>query len=118
MGSYIVNKLLWHIDRDDEALEAYRSDPKTFVSDWERSTSSPQPPYPDGGILTAEERDAFVGMEASDLYSLGAHPYLLWHYVRAVLLETDMTTDDLSDVFKAGISGKTPPDLIDWTATE
>ena len=115
MSSYTVNKLLWHIDRDDDTLDAYKSDPEAFVADWERSTLSPRPPYPDGGILSTEEKDAFARMDASALYSLGAHPYLLWHYVRAVLLEGDMTVDELSAAFKTSIRGKTPPNLIDWT---
>ena len=114
MSRYMLDKLLWQIDRDDEALEAYLADPAGYVAAWERSAAEPRPPHPDGGTLTAEERAAVVAVDAPAMYELGAHPYLLWHYVRSVILEPGMSPEQLDGDFKAGIRDRHPPDLTTW----
>ena len=80
----MVDKLLVEIDRTDEALTAYRTDPEAYLARWEAARDDPDPPYPDGGRLTPEERLAFVERDWAALYAMGAHPYLLWHVVRSV----------------------------------
>lgn len=107
----MVNKLMWQIDREDEALAAFRDDPAGFVATWEAMSLTAGPPYPDGGELTDEERDAFCRRDYPLLYSLGAHPYLLWHMVRAVESDPGTNVEALSDAFKAGIQAYGVPDF-------
>lgn len=90
MTRYMIDKLLLEIDRSDESLAAYRSDPAGFVTAWERAAGSPVPPHPTGGRLTGDEREAFSPFDAGRLYAMGAHPFLLWHVVRALAGDTDI----------------------------
>jgi hypothetical protein len=39
---------------------------------------------PDGGVLDPDERRAFTERDYGELYRMGAHPYLLLHFARAV----------------------------------
>ncbi len=84
MTRYMIDKLLLEIDRSDESLAAYQADPAAFVAAWEMAARSPVPPYPTGGRLTEEEREAFCPFDAGRLYAMGSHPFLLWHVVRAL----------------------------------
>lgn len=111
MSRYMINKLMWQIDRDHEALEAFKRDPTGFIATWESPPEPPTPPYPDGGALTTDERDAFLRGDYARLYALGAHPYLLWHFVRAVASTEGTNVGELSDSFKDGIRSHGVPDF-------
>ena len=80
----MIDKLLVTIGRTDEALAAFVHDPAAFIDGWEART--PVPPHPAGGRLTPEERAAFEAWDYAALYRMGAHPYLLWHWVRAIFV--------------------------------
>jgi len=111
VSRYMVNKLMWEIDRRDESVEAYKRDTVAFIDGWEAATLSPVPPYPDGGTLTPDERQAFEDWDFERLYALGAHPYLLWHLVRAIFVPERMTVEELSDAFKDAVAEHGRPDF-------
>lgn len=111
MSRYMLNKLLIEIDRTDEAVEAYRSDPVGFVARWEAAAANPQPPYPDGGTLTDEERAAFETLDYGTLYAMGAHPFLLWHVVRAVLVSDDLDVRQLAARYVETVTPHGYPDF-------
>ena len=72
------------VDGDPEPLAEFSADPAGFVAGWERRAAGTHVPTPDSGRLTEEERAAIVGLDYGALYALGAHPYLLLHFARAV----------------------------------
>lgn len=111
MSRYMIDKLLIDIDRTDEGLEWYRDDPAGFVAAWEERGRHPEPPHPAGGALTDEERDAFVALDYESLYRLGAHPYLLWHVVRAVLVNETLNVHELSATYVSAITPHGWPDF-------
>jgi hypothetical protein len=76
VSRYQVDKVMRELIQDEAAASAFRADPDGYVV---------------GRDLTAEERAALVACDYTTLYSLGAHPFLLWGYVRAA-----RPTDDLS----------------------
>ncbi len=42
---------------------------------------------------------------------MGAHPYLLWHFVRAVLVSDQLPVEELSDALKAAVAPLGRPDF-------
>jgi len=62
-------------------------------------------------VLDAAERTACVDADYVRLYSFGAHPYLLWHFVRAVYVPGRMTADELSDALKQAVTPLDRPDF-------
>ena len=111
MSRYMLNKLMWEVERSDDDLAAFMEDPAGFVESWERRWETPVPPYPAGGGLTQEEREACVAADYVRLYSMGVHPYLLWHFVRAVYVPERMTVGELSDALKAAVAPLQRPDF-------
>lgn len=86
MSRYYVDKFLYRIDRNENALAAYMADPVGFVTAWEtgdglqlhdgeRST---------GLAFTDEERTALQQRDYPTLYALGAHPFILFTLMIAV----------------------------------
>jgi hypothetical protein len=107
----MVNKFLWEVESDNDSLASFREDPAGFVASWELAAATPQPPYPAGGSLTAEERQACIAVDYAALYSMGAHPYLLWHFIRAVLVPDPMTVEELSAALKRAVTPLDRPDF-------
>jgi hypothetical protein len=105
----MIDKLLIEIDRTDDAVAAYEADPAGFVAEWE--TTTPEPPYPAGGTLTDEERRAFTTLDYGELYRLGAHPFLLWHLVRAVLVTDDLDVHEVSARYVEAVTPHGYPDF-------
>jgi Aromatic-ring-opening dioxygenase LigAB, LigA subunit len=62
MSLYQLQKLIYHVNRDPAARERYRSDPATFVCDYD---------------LTEEEQTAVLNLDVRKLYGLGVHSLLL-----------------------------------------
>lgn len=106
----MIDKLLLAIDRTDEALEEFRTDTASFLDRWE--ACAPHPPYPEGGALTTEERTAFERWDYSRLYEMGAHPYLLWHVVRALFVPSHMTMEELTEAYRAAVTPLGYPDFM------
>lgn len=111
MSRYMLNKLMWEVERNDDDLAAFIDDPAGFVATWQRRYEAPVSPYPLGGVLTEEEREACVDADYVRLYAMGAHPYLLWHFVRAVYVPDPMTVSELSDALKEAVALLERPDF-------
>lgn len=111
MSRYMIDKLLLDIDHTDAALETFIADTPSFLDRWERSAADPVPPHPQGGHLTAGERAAFEQWDYARLYRMGAHPYLLWHVVRAVYVPDRMTIEELIEEYRAAVAPLGYPDF-------
>ena len=111
MSRYMVNKFLCEVESSDANLAAFKTDPERFIAAWEGLVESPQPPYPAGGTLTAEERAACIESDMAALYAMGVHPYLLWHFVRAVFVPDRLTVEELSDALKTAVASMDRPDF-------
>lgn len=111
MSRYMVNKFLWEVESDNASLASFKKDPAGLVKAWELEAATPQPPYPAGGTLTVEERQACIAVDYAALYSMGAHPYLLWHFIRAVLVPGTMPVEELSEALKLAVAPLDRPDF-------
>lgn len=109
MSKYMINKLLWEVEAGDESLRAFIDDSSGFIDRWERD--EPMPPYPSGGTLTAEERTAFESWDYSTLYRMGAHPFLLWQFARAVWVPARMEAHEFVIAFRNGVADHGHPDF-------
>ena len=70
MSRYAVDKVMREVIQDESALAAYLADTPAYLADRD---------------LSAEERTALLGGDYATLFRLGAHPFLLWAFTRAVL---------------------------------
>lgn len=85
MSRFEVDKLIRHTDDDGSRISEFARDPGAFVDGWvERGAAAGPRSVPDGGVLTHDEREAFASEDWETLYAMGAHPYLLFHFVLAV----------------------------------
>ena len=111
MSRYMVNKVMWSIDRSSANLRRYQEDPAAFLDGWERLADEPEPPYPDGGDLTPEERAALESLDIGAIYAMGANPFLLWQMVRSVLVPDRMTFEELVVEFRTAVEPHGYPDF-------
>jgi hypothetical protein len=109
MSKYMINKLMWEVERTDHALTAFKRDTSGFIDGWEATQALP--PYPEGGKLTPEERTAFEEWDYAALYRLGAHPFLLWQFTRAIWVPERMTEEELATSFREAVSNLGYPDF-------
>lgn len=107
----MLNKVMWSIDRSNANLRAYQTEPSLFLDGWERLADDPEPPYPDGGALTPEERLALETLDIGALYAMGANPFLLWQMVRSVLVPARMGIEELIPHFRAAVEPHGYPDF-------
>ena len=105
----MLNKFMWEVDRSEHAVHAFRQEPASFVERWE--SLAVVPPFPEGGRLTEMERKALMTLDLAALYGFGAHPFLLWQFLRSVLVPEQMTHDDLVAAFAAAVAGLGYPDF-------
>lgn len=110
MSSYMIDKFIRTVELSDENVAAYVSDPPGFVAEWERRGAESRVPVPDGGRLTAEEREAFGRRDYGELYRLGAHPYLLWHFTEAVWIH-EVPWPELKEVYREAVRLHGLPDF-------
>lgn len=75
MSKYLMNKLIHHVNMDEAAEKAYKTDPRGFVESWEKTQKLK---------FTPEEREALASRDYGKLYALGAHPFTLWSFTEAV----------------------------------
>ena len=111
MSRYMVNKAMWSIDRSEANLRSFQIDPWSFLDGWERLVDDPEPPFPDGGTLTAPERTALETLDIGALYAMGANPFLLWQMVRSVLVPARMSFDELVTEFRIAVEPHGYPDF-------
>jgi hypothetical protein len=104
-----IDLLLVAIDQADAALRSFREDPAGFVKWWESEHGRRDAGAWLGGVLTDEERSAFVAWDYGALYGMGAHPSLLWQAVRA--LASDRSVSDVIAEYRQEIEPYGRPDF-------
>lgn len=110
MSKYMINKLIRGIELSDATVQAYIADPPAFVTGWLAGGAGPET-RSDDRELTAEERAAFDTRDYAALYALGAHPYLLWHWVEAVYLH-EATWPDMVERYRTAVTPIGWPDFV------
>ena len=112
MSRFQINKFISFVEGSDQAVLDYVADPEGFVAAWEERAASSRLPRPDAGTLTAEERAALVNRDHAELYRLGAHQYVLWHFVEAIRVWTgEVTWREMKERFRADIAPHGSPDF-------
>lgn len=110
MSKYMMNKLMRAIEMSDRAVESYVSDTEAFVDGWLVGGAGPDA-VADDRALTDEERSAFIARDEGELYRLGAHPYLLWHFIEAVWVH-EVAWPDLNERYRAAVRPHGYPDYV------
>lgn len=112
MSRFEINKFLSYVEGSDQAVTSYVEDPEGYVAGWESRREGSRLPVSNGGSLTDEERAALVTRDHAALYRLGAHPYVLWHFVEAIRVWTGETGwPEMTERYRADISGIEPPNI-------
>ncbi|MGB4136399.1 MAG: hypothetical protein WA971_07540 [Microbacterium sp.] len=83
MTAYMIGKFIRSVELSDAALARYVADPAAYVRGWLQGGTGPET-VADDRALTDEEQQAFTTRDYGELYRLGAHPYLLWHFTEAI----------------------------------
>lgn len=90
MSRYMINKLIRDIEMSDANVLTYVADPPAYVDGWlGGGDGAGTHDRTDDRLLTEAERTAFSTRDFGTLYELGAHPYLLWHWVEAVFIHEE-----------------------------
>lgn len=110
MSKYMINKLIRAIELRDADVQAYVADPPGFVAGWLAGGGGPAV-HSDDRVLTDEERAAFEARDYAALYALGAHPYLLWHWVEAVYLH-EKTWPAMVEEYRTAVTPIGWPDFV------
>lgn len=114
MSTYQLDKFLAHVEGSDDEVRRYVADPPTYIRSWVQRAASSRLPEPDSGPLTDEEREALATIDHAELYRLGAHPYLLWHFVEAVRVWAgDVSWPDMVERYRTDIA----PHGVPWYGT-
>jgi hypothetical protein len=111
MSRYMVNKAMWEIDMSNAKLAAFKADRSRFLDSWEAAAREPEPPYPFGGTLTAEERRALETLDFAALYSMGTNPYVLWQFARSVSVPELASNEQLMAEFREAVTPHGYPDF-------
>lgn len=101
MSKYAMNKLIHHVNMNEAAEQAYKTNPREFVSCWETEQKLK---------LTAEEREALATKDYGKLYELGAHPFTLWSFTEAVCAH-EVPRDELVKDYKEKAAKAGYPDF-------
>jgi len=110
MSKYMINKLMRAIEMSDAAVTAYVADPSAFVDAWIDGGAGPDA-VTDDQLLTDEERAAFIARSEAELYRLGAHPYLLWHFIEAVWVH-EVPWPTLNERYREAVRPYGYPDYV------
>ena len=92
MSRFQIDKFISYVEGSDEAVRRYVADPEGYVAAWEDRARHARLPTPDSGTFTDEERAALANGDHAELYRLGAHPYVLWHFTEAIRVWTGQTS--------------------------
>ncbi|MDH3498889.1 MAG: hypothetical protein OEM97_02095 [Acidimicrobiia bacterium] len=90
MSRYLINKVMLMADSTDDAIAQFKQDAGGFVDMVEASSHE---------RLSPGERAAFEAWDFGALYALGAHPYILWQFIRGVYVPDRMSAPELSGEF-------------------
>ena len=112
MSRFEIDKFISYVEGSDQADLEYVADPEGFVAAWEERAAASRLPRPDGGTLDPPERAALVNRDHAELYRLGAHQYVLWHFVEAIRVWTgEVTWPAMTERFRADIEQYGAPDF-------
>lgn len=104
MSRFQIDKFISYVEGSDQAVSDYAADPEGYVTAWEHRATRQRLPTPDSGTFTDSERAALVGRDHAELYRLGAHPYVLWHFVEAIRVWTGETSwPEMTERFREDI---------------
>ncbi len=110
MSRFEIDKFMSFVEGSDQAIRDYVADTESYVAAWEERAAASRLPLPDAGSFTDTERSAFVSRDHAELYRLGAHPYLLWHFVEAIRVWTgEITWPEMKERFREDIAGIEDP---------
>lgn len=112
MSRYMVNKVMWEVDRSEDALAAFKADPRAYLESWEALATRPISPYPEGGSLTASEREALTARDYGALYAMGVNPFLLWQFARSVSVPDEMGIEGLITSFREAVEPHGYPEFF------
>ncbi|UYN83816.1 MAG: hypothetical protein KIT89_00805 [Microcella sp.] len=110
MSKYMMNKLMRAIEMSDADVAAYVADTAGFVDDWLAGSAGPAR-VTDDRELSADEYAAFVARDYGELYRLGAHPYLLWHFIEAVYIH-EVSWPELNERYRDAVRPHGYPDYV------
>lgn len=111
MSCFEIDKFIAYVEGSDDAVREYVADPARYVASWEERAETSRLPTADSCAFTPEERVAVERRDHAELYRMGAHPYVLWHFVEAVRVWTgevtwlEMTAQYRTDVAPHGVPG-------------
>lgn len=112
MSRYDIDKLMRHVEGSDAEVVSFVADPASYVAAWTERAAGGRLPASDSGRLDAAERAAFVSRDYGALYAMGAHPYLLWHFMEAVWVWAgEVSWRDLVEAYRAAVSPHGYPDF-------
>lgn len=112
MSRFEINKFISFVEGSDQAVRDYVADPETFVAGWEERAAASRLPRPDGGMLDAQARAALVNRDHAELYRLGAHQYVLWHFVEAIRVWTgEVSWPEMKERYRTDIAPHAHPDI-------
>ncbi len=112
MSRHQINKFISFVEGSDQAVLDYVADPEGYVIAWEHRASQSRLPMPDSGRFTTDERTALINRDHAELYRLGAHPYVLWHFVEAIRVWAGETTwPEMKERFREDIAPHGTPDF-------
>lgn len=112
MSRFEVDKFITAVEASDDAVRAYVSDPEDFVAGWEERAETSRLPTPDSGRFTDAERVALVAGDHAALYEIGAHPYVLWHFVEAIRVWAgDATWPEMTARYRDDVRHFVTPDF-------
>jgi hypothetical protein len=113
MSRFEIDKFIRHTDNDGARIAAFAADPAGYVDGWvERGAQAAPRPVDDGGRLTEAERASFIDEDYQTLYAMGAHPYLLFHFVLAVDMARGATAwPEFVDWYRSMVTPHGRPDF-------
>lgn len=110
MSRFAINAFMHFVESSDAEVRAYSSDPAGYVAAWEARAAANRLPTADSGSFTPEERAALASRDHAALYRLGAHPYLLWHFVEAIRVWTgEVPWIEMTRRFRDDVAGIPDP---------
>jgi hypothetical protein len=88
MTLYQVDRVIYEVGRTDEALASFLADPDAYLADRK---------------LEERERQALRDCDYAALWTMGAHPFILFGFVRRVLGARGQPPDQITRAYKAAI---------------
>jgi len=109
MTRHQIDRFMWWVEAHTAEVQAYAADPVEYARSWQERVG--RVPTPDAGLLDPEARAALEQVDHAALYRLGAHPYLLWHFIEAVRVWTgEVPFPEMSQRFREGAARVARPD--------